>query len=102
MDQEKQEFVLTEVASEPVPSLLRGFSAPVKMEVQGQTDDHLTFLLAHDTGLTTHLLCAQRACLFQSPAVLLHNLCCAMSRQTVLIKMQCGVVLRGLYQASEI
>lgn len=51
VDQERQEFVFTDVASEPVPSLLRDFSAPVKMEVKGQTDDDLIFLLAHDTGL---------------------------------------------------
>ncbi len=34
----------------PVPSLLRGYSAPVKMTVEGQTDEDLVFLLAHDTG----------------------------------------------------
>lgn len=34
----------------PVPSLLRGYSAPVKLTVEGQTDDDLEFLLAHDTG----------------------------------------------------
>lgn len=50
VDQEQQEFVFTDVASKPVPSLLRDFSAPVKMEVKGQTDDDLIFLLAHDTG----------------------------------------------------
>lgn len=49
VDKEEQEFVFTDVASEPVPSLLRDFSAPVKMEVKGQTDEDLIFLLAHDT-----------------------------------------------------
>lgn len=29
----EQEFVFTEVAEKPVPSLLRDFSAPVKLEV---------------------------------------------------------------------
>lgn len=53
VDQEQQEFVFTDIASEPVPSLLRDFSAPVKMEVKGQTDDDLIFLLAHDTGMPT-------------------------------------------------
>ena len=51
VDKEEQEFVFTDVASQPVPSLLRDFSAPVKMEVKGQTDEDLIFLLAHDTGL---------------------------------------------------
>lgn len=35
--------------SKPVASLLRGFSAPVKMAVEGQTDEDLLFLLAHDS-----------------------------------------------------
>ena len=30
----QQEFVFTEVPEQPVPSLLRGFSAPVKLEVR--------------------------------------------------------------------
>lgn len=30
-------------------SALRDFSAPVKLEVAGQTDDDLVFLLAHDS-----------------------------------------------------
>eukprot|EP00983_Pelagomonas_calceolata_P070791 1150931-Pelagomonas_calceolata.AAC.5 len=32
-----------------VPSILRGFSAPVRMTVEGQTDEHLQFLLANDS-----------------------------------------------------
>ncbi|PNH07130.1 M1 family aminopeptidase [Tetrabaena socialis] len=42
-------FTFLEVAAEPVPSLLRGFSAPVRLEVEGQGDEQLQFLLAHDT-----------------------------------------------------
>lgn len=34
---------------QPVPSVLRNFSAPVKLEVEGQTDADLLFLMAHDT-----------------------------------------------------
>lgn len=45
----EQTFVFTEVDEEPVPSLLRGFSAPVKMTVEGQTEEQLAFLLGHDT-----------------------------------------------------
>lgn len=45
-----QSFVFEGVgAARPVPSLLRNFSAPVKMTVHGQTDADLAFLLAHDT-----------------------------------------------------
>ena len=40
-------FEFADVASPPVPSLLRDFSAPVKMS--GLTPDRLRFLAAHDT-----------------------------------------------------
>ncbi|KAL6749281.1 hypothetical protein V8C86DRAFT_2851835 [Haematococcus lacustris] len=49
LEEAEQEFVFEHVASEPVVSVLRGFSAPVKVTVNGQTDEHLTFLFAHDT-----------------------------------------------------
>ena len=42
-----QSFLLTEVAERPVPSLNRGFSAPVKLAVPLEPDD-LRFLAAHD------------------------------------------------------
>ncbi|KAK9918305.1 hypothetical protein WJX75_003036 [Coccomyxa subellipsoidea] len=48
LTEKEQEFVFTEVSEKPVPSLLRDFSAPVKLEVEGQTEDELVFLLAHD------------------------------------------------------
>lgn len=44
-----QDFVFEGVATEPVPSLLRGFSAPVKLEIENQTDENLEFILANDT-----------------------------------------------------
>uniref|UniRef100_A0A061S086 Aminopeptidase N n=1 Tax=Tetraselmis sp. GSL018 TaxID=582737 RepID=A0A061S086_9CHLO len=46
---EKQTFVFVNVPEEPVPSLLRDFSAPVKMTIEGQTAEQLLFLLANDT-----------------------------------------------------
>ncbi len=45
----EQSFTFTDVPDRPVPSLLRGFSAPVNMEVKGQSDEDLMFLLAHDS-----------------------------------------------------
>lgn len=48
-DEETNTFVLSGVSAQPVPSLLRNFSAPVTMTVEGQTDKDLTFLMAHDT-----------------------------------------------------
>ncbi len=42
------EFTFINVSSEPVPSLLQGFSAPVKLVAQ-QDNDTLAFLMAHDS-----------------------------------------------------
>ena len=44
----EQQFVFTGVASEPVPSLLRGFSAPVVLEFD-YSDTQLLHLLRHDS-----------------------------------------------------
>lgn len=49
VDQAEQEFVFTHVPCQPVASLLRDFSAPVKMTVEGQTDDDLVFMFANDS-----------------------------------------------------
>ncbi|MDI5934824.1 aminopeptidase N [Halomonas kalidii] len=46
--EEEQEFVFTDVAEAPVPSLLRGFSAPVKLRFPYGRED-LAFLLQHDS-----------------------------------------------------
>jgi len=44
----QQRFVFHGVEEEPIPSLLRGFSAPVKLEF-GYSDEHLMFLMANDS-----------------------------------------------------
>ena len=44
---DQQTFVFVDVPEPPVPSLLRGFSAPVRLE-QDLADDELAFLMAHD------------------------------------------------------
>lgn len=45
-----QTYHFTDVGkSPPVPSLLRGFSAPVNCVISGQSDADLQFLLSHDT-----------------------------------------------------
>ena len=46
-DLAEQRFVFVDVAQAPTPSLLREFSAPVKL--RGVTDDRLRLLAAHDT-----------------------------------------------------
>jgi aminopeptidase N len=48
-EEAESKFELSGVEEEPVPSLLRDFSAPVKLIVDGQTEEHLIFLLANDT-----------------------------------------------------
>ncbi|KAL4441019.1 hypothetical protein ABPG77_010450 [Micractinium sp. CCAP 211/92] len=45
----EQEFVFEGIEAQPVPSLLRGLSAPVHISVEGQTDEDLLLLLANDT-----------------------------------------------------
>ncbi|MCB2181007.1 MAG: aminopeptidase N [Desulfobulbaceae bacterium] len=44
----EQEYVIENIMEKPVPSLLRGFSAPVKLHYD-YTDEELCLLLAHDT-----------------------------------------------------
>ncbi|KAF2566117.1 hypothetical protein F2Q68_00025832 [Brassica cretica] len=44
----EEEFVFSDISEKPVPSLFRGFSAPVRVETD-ISDDDLFFLLAHDS-----------------------------------------------------
>ncbi|MFV1992981.1 MAG: aminopeptidase N, partial [Acidiferrobacterales bacterium] len=48
LKESEQKFQFINVADEPVPSILRNFSAPVELE-SGLTDDDLAFLAAHDS-----------------------------------------------------
>ncbi|OWU77950.1 aminopeptidase N [Marinibacterium profundimaris] len=50
--QAEQSFVFEDLASKPVPSLLRGFSAPVTLDRESTTEER-AFLLAHDTDSFT-------------------------------------------------
>src|SRR5690606_37464892 len=43
-----QRFEFSGINSEPIPSLLRGFSAPVKLQF-AYSRDYVLFLMAHDT-----------------------------------------------------
>ena len=47
IDKEKQEFCFINVPSRPVPSFLRDFSAPIKLDYE-YSEEELAFLLAHD------------------------------------------------------
>ncbi len=48
LTQRQQSFVFKQLPQAPIVSILRGFSAPVKL-VQEQTDTQLAFLLSHDS-----------------------------------------------------
>jgi len=47
LEQERHSFTFEGIDAEPVPSLLRGFSAPVKLDY-AYSDDELALLMAHD------------------------------------------------------
>ncbi|WP_397536210.1 aminopeptidase N, partial [Roseateles sp.] len=59
LDAAEQSFVFTGVASEPVPSLLRGFSAPVLLD-DGLADADLLVLLKHDSDAFNRWEAGQR------------------------------------------
>ncbi|MCL7034557.1 hypothetical protein MKW94_025023 [Papaver nudicaule] len=44
----EEEFLFSEISERPVPSLLRGYSAPIRLD-SDLTDSDLFFLLAHDS-----------------------------------------------------
>jgi aminopeptidase N len=48
LKQARQDFVFEGITDQPVPSILRHFSAPVKLKTD-LTDDDLLFLMAHDS-----------------------------------------------------
>jgi len=56
--QSKQQFTFTDIAHHPIPSLLRGFSAPVKLSIP-LDDADLDFLMRHDADLFNRWQAAQ-------------------------------------------
>ena len=60
VEKASQEFVFEDVYARPVPSLLRNFSAPVKMEVVDQSEADLAHILAYDTDPFNRWDSAQR------------------------------------------
>ncbi len=59
LTQEEQEFTFLNIPEQPVPSLLRGFSAPVKLEYP-YTDQALRLLMVHDADSFGRWEAAQR------------------------------------------
>ena len=48
-EQKEEEFVFFDIFERPIPSLLRGYSAPIRLE-SDLSDSDLFFLLAHDSN----------------------------------------------------
>jgi aminopeptidase N len=59
LDSTRQEYVFEDIGEAPVPSLFRGFSAPVKFEYPWSVED-LAVLMAHDTDSFVRWEAAQR------------------------------------------
>ncbi len=59
LTQETESFTFVNIDAEPVPSLLRGFSAPVVLNID-YTDDQLLHLLAHDSDAFNRWEAGQR------------------------------------------
>lgn len=47
-EQKEEEFVFSDISQRPIPSLLRGYSAPIRLD-SDLSDSDLFFLLAHDS-----------------------------------------------------
>ncbi|PZP34398.1 MAG: aminopeptidase N [Roseateles depolymerans] len=62
LDQAEQRFVFQGITAEPVPSLLRGFSAPVVLD-DGLSDADLLVLLQHDSDAFNRWEASQRLAL---------------------------------------
>lgn len=57
--EEEQTFTFLEILANPVPSVLRGFSAPVVLTIE-QTSEELAFLMAHDSDAFNRWEAGQR------------------------------------------
>lgn len=56
---EEETYIFTDIAAAPVPSVLRGFSAPVRLNID-LDDDELAFLFAHDSDAFNRWEAGQR------------------------------------------
>ena len=50
VDSWSQSFTFTRLPDKPCVSVLRDFSAPVRLDVEGETDKSLGFLATHDSN----------------------------------------------------
>ncbi len=58
--EETQTFVFTDVQSEPVPSVMRNYSAPVRLKME-QSRTEAQFLMKHETDPVNRFLACQKA-----------------------------------------
>jgi aminopeptidase N len=72
LDEAEQAFVFEGVASQPVPSLLRGFSAPVRLD-DGLSGNERQVLLAHDTDPFNRWEAGQRLMVERLLAAITHG-----------------------------
>jgi aminopeptidase N len=63
--QKEEEFIFNNVSERPVPSLLRGYSAPIRLD-SDLTESDLYFLLANDSDEFNRfiLICPLKICAF--------------------------------------
>lgn len=59
LKENKQAFTFENVQEEPIPSILRGFSAPVRLKFE-QSEEELAFLMAYDTDSFNRWEAAQK------------------------------------------
>ncbi|MFC1688412.1 aminopeptidase N [Pseudomonadota bacterium] len=71
IEEEEQEFIFEGITEQPIPSLLRGFSAPVKLDYPYSSSD-LAVLMAHDTDAFVRWEAAQ---LLAQSEILAHVSC---------------------------
>ncbi len=58
LNKKEQEFVIENISKKPIPSVLRGFSAPIKLTT-GLSDADLSFLMVHDSDGFNRYECGQ-------------------------------------------
>lgn len=62
-EQKEEEFIFNDIPERPVPSILRGYSAPVRMD-SDLTDADLYFLLANDSDEFNRYVIKKIACVY--------------------------------------
>lgn len=61
--QKEEEFLFSDISEKPIASLLRGYSAPIRLDTD-LTDSDLFFLLAHDSDEFNRYIFAMSYSLF--------------------------------------